>query len=345
MMAASNDRLRQICSHVSSTALPEGEHSCTRSRQPTAQSTAASTDSGGLSIDLSGRIALVTGATGQLGRTMVRTLARAGADLAVHYRGNRSRAESLCQEVRAIGGRAVAVYAAVDDEASVNAMRDAIVSGLGATPDIVVANAVQQCLPGDIIISLFWSTLIVHWFPLATNSGSQSVLRTRYSWTSVLEQGVEDYESQYRTCVLQNVLLAKAFCPGMTERGWCALASTARTRHGPSALLILVCCRFEYGDTAVRGRIIAISSVCAMECAPGQSAYDSGKRGMDGVLRVLAKEVGRHNITVVRHSVNPPRGRQCGFDCALTPPGTNTGSYARCASSQLCNVRIPSRLE
>ena len=53
-----------------------------------------------------------------------------------------------------------------------------------------------------------------------------------------------------------------------------------------------------------RGRIIAISSVCAMECEPGQSAYDSGKRGMDGVLRVLAKEIGRHNITVVRHLVN-----------------------------------------
>lgn len=29
-----------------------------------------------------------------------------------------------------------------------------------------------------------------------------------------------------------------------------------------------------------------------------QSAYVSGKRGMDGVLRVLAKEVGEHGITV-----------------------------------------------
>ena len=57
-------------------------------------------------------------------------------------------------------------------------------------------------------------------------------------------------------------------------------------------------------DVVIRGRIIAISSVCAMECEPGQSAYDSGKRGMDGVLRVLAKEIGRHNITVVRHLVN-----------------------------------------
>ena len=68
--------------------------------------------------------------------------------------------------------------------------------------------------------------------------------------------------------MLQNVLLAKAFTPKMIKQGW--------------------------------GRIIAISSICAMQCAPGQSAYDSGKRGMDGVLRVLAKEVGAHGITVVR---------------------------------------------
>ena len=52
--------------------------------------------------------------------------------------------------------------------------------------------------------------------------------------------------------------------------------------------------------------MIAISSVCAMECEPGQSAYDSGKRGMDGVLRVLAKEVGKHQITVVRTPTSQP---------------------------------------
>jgi len=139
----------------------------------------------GLAIDLAGRVALVTGATGQLGRTMVRTLARAGADMAVHYRGNRAKAESLCEEVRQMGGRAVAVFAEVDSEESVNAMRDAIVDALGTSPGIVVANAVEQ-----------------------------------YTWTSVLEQGVDDYESQYRTCVLQNVLLAKAFCPQMIEQRW-----------------------------------------------------------------------------------------------------------------------------
>jgi 3-oxoacyl-[acyl-carrier protein] reductase len=35
-----------------------------------------------------------------------------------------------------------------------------------------------------------------------------------------------------------------------------------------------------------------------MQNFPNQSAYVSGKRGMDGVLRVLAKEIGEHQVTV-----------------------------------------------
>ncbi|MPN52173.1 3-oxoacyl-[acyl-carrier-protein] reductase FabG [bioreactor metagenome] len=35
-----------------------------------------------------------------------------------------------------------------------------------------------------------------------------------------------------------------------------------------------------------------------MQCFPGQSAYVAGKRGMDGVYRILAKEVGEYGITV-----------------------------------------------
>ena len=35
-----------------------------------------------------------------------------------------------------------------------------------------------------------------------------------------------------------------------------------------------------------------------MECDPTQSAYVAGKRGMDGLYRVLAKEIGEHGITV-----------------------------------------------
>ena len=35
-----------------------------------------------------------------------------------------------------------------------------------------------------------------------------------------------------------------------------------------------------------------------MQMFESQSAYVAGKRGMDGVLRVLAREIGRHGITV-----------------------------------------------
>ena len=46
------------------------------------------------------------------------------------------------------------------------------------------------------------------------------------------------------------------------------------------------------------GRVIGINTECLMQCWPNQSAYISGKGGMDRLLRVLAREVGPHGITV-----------------------------------------------
>ena len=181
-------------------------------------------------IDLSGRIALVTGGAGQLGRAICRTLGRAGADVVVHYHTSEAMATRLVEEIRAMGRRAMKVQADITDADSITAMKEAVVAELG-NPDIVCTNAVIQ-----------------------------------YAWKTVLEQDIEGYETQYRSCVLQNVLMAKAFVPAMIEKGW--------------------------------GRIIATNTECAMQNDPNQSAYVSGKRGMDGVLRVLAKEVGPHGITV-----------------------------------------------
>jgi 3-oxoacyl-[acyl-carrier protein] reductase len=183
-----------------------------------------------ISIDLSDQTALVTGATGQLGRVIAAMLASCGADVAIHFHSNEKNALLLQAELRAMGRRSCVVQSDVADKAQVEAMRDRVRRELG-DPGIVVCNAVSQ-----------------------------------YEWKSVLEQGVEDYESQFRSCVLQNVLLAQAFAPAMIERK--------------------------------RGRIIAINTECAMQNHPSQSAYVSGKRGMDGVLRVLAKEIGPHGVTV-----------------------------------------------
>ncbi len=184
-----------------------------------------------LTLDLTGKIAVVTGATGQLGRVMVRTLAECGADVAIHYLQNADKAASLKAEVESIGRRAVAVQADVTNKDSVLALRDQAVQALGPA-SIIVNNAVSSS-----------------------------------PWKSVLEQSSESYEAQFQSSVLHNVLMAQAFVPDMI-------------------------------DGANGGRVIGISTECAMQNFPTQSAYVSGKRGMDGVLRVLAKEVGAHGITV-----------------------------------------------
>jgi len=183
-----------------------------------------------IEIDLSGKLALVTGATGQLGRVMARTLAKAGADVIVHYHSNKKQAELLVEELNNMGRKAMAVKADITDKQSVDKMCEKIKEAAGS-PDIVVTNAVIQ-----------------------------------YEWKSILDQSPDDYESQFRSCVMQNVLVAKAFVPAMIEKSW--------------------------------GRVIGINTECSMLCYKTQSAYVSGKRGMDGVLRILAKEVGEHGITV-----------------------------------------------
>lgn len=183
-----------------------------------------------LNIDLTDKVAVVTGGSGELGRVISRTLAECGAAVAVHYFGGLDRAQGVVDEIVAGGGKAIAVGADVGDEQSVLAMRDAVTGALGAA-DIIVNNAVQQ-----------------------------------YPWATVMDQDPADYESQFRTCTLHNVLMAKAFVPAMIEKKW--------------------------------GRVIATNTECTMQCGPTMSAYASGKGGQDRMLRVLAREIGEHQITV-----------------------------------------------
>jgi NAD(P)-dependent dehydrogenase (short-subunit alcohol dehydrogenase family) len=66
-------------------------------------------------IDLSGRVALVTGAAKRTGRALALALAKAGADVAVHYQSSHDEAASLVSEIEANGRRAVLVRADLTD--------------------------------------------------------------------------------------------------------------------------------------------------------------------------------------------------------------------------------------
>jgi 2-deoxy-D-gluconate 3-dehydrogenase len=90
-------------------------------------------------FDLTGRVALVTGANSGIGRAMALGLAGAGAAIAVAGR-NQEKNTAVADEVAALGVRAEAVQADVRDEVSCRAMVEETVRRLGRL-DILINNA------------------------------------------------------------------------------------------------------------------------------------------------------------------------------------------------------------
>jgi NAD(P)-dependent dehydrogenase (short-subunit alcohol dehydrogenase family) len=90
-------------------------------------------------FDLSGRVAVVTGASAGLGVAFAEALAEAGADVALGAR-RVDRLEQTKARVESLGRRAVAVATDVSDPASCQGLVDAAMSELGRV-DILVNNA------------------------------------------------------------------------------------------------------------------------------------------------------------------------------------------------------------
>jgi 3-oxoacyl-[acyl-carrier protein] reductase len=87
-----------------------------------------------------GKVALVTGSGRNLGGATVLDLARRGADVIVNARSNREEAESVAEEARGYGVRAIALLADVGIESQVDAMVAEALRQLGRI-DILINNA------------------------------------------------------------------------------------------------------------------------------------------------------------------------------------------------------------
>mgnify|MGYP000264656560 CR=1 FL=1 len=85
-------------------------------------------------------VALITGASQGIGRGVARRLAREGTDVAVGYRSSRDAAESLCQEIEAMGRRAICVGGDVADTTEVARIVKETQERLGPI-DILFSNA------------------------------------------------------------------------------------------------------------------------------------------------------------------------------------------------------------
>ncbi|MCU0963351.1 MAG: glucose 1-dehydrogenase [Pirellulaceae bacterium] len=94
-----------------------------------------------MDLELGGKVAIVTGAAGGLGRAICRGLVAEGAAVVVNYRGKARAAHELVAELAdRAGGRAAAVCADVSRETDVAALFDAAERQFG-TVDVLVNNA------------------------------------------------------------------------------------------------------------------------------------------------------------------------------------------------------------
>jgi 3-oxoacyl-[acyl-carrier protein] reductase len=90
--------------------------------------------------ELTGKVAIVTGAGRNIGRAMALTLADGGASVVVNARSNRAEADAVAQEIEVAGGKALVHIGDIADAAAVQAMADATINRFGRI-DILVNNA------------------------------------------------------------------------------------------------------------------------------------------------------------------------------------------------------------
>jgi NAD(P)-dependent dehydrogenase (short-subunit alcohol dehydrogenase family) len=91
-------------------------------------------------LSLKGKVALVTGASRGIGRTIALTLAGEGADVAVNYAASGAEAEKTAGEIKETGRDSLVVKADVADKAAVENMVAEVIRRFGRI-DILVNNA------------------------------------------------------------------------------------------------------------------------------------------------------------------------------------------------------------
>ncbi len=134
--------------------------------------------------DLTGRVGLVTGSSGGVGRALALTLAEAGASVAIHYHSSEDAAAETAEEARDYGAPEVTtVQGDVTDPDGVDSLFDAVESTLGSV-DVLVNNV------GDFAPS--------HWEDIDYDT-----------WTRVLET---NFNGTY--------LCSKRALPAMRESGY-----------------------------------------------------------------------------------------------------------------------------
>lgn len=96
---------------------------------------------------LKDKIAVITGASSGIGRGIAEAFAQEGADIVVNYLKSKEKAESLAEEIKQSGGRAIAIQADMGDEDDIERLIAKTIEEYGRI-DIWVNNAGADILTG-----------------------------------------------------------------------------------------------------------------------------------------------------------------------------------------------------
>lgn len=123
-----------------------------------------------MSSDLTGRVALITGANRGIGRAIALAFAEAGIDVAVNFRTRQREAEEVQSQIRALGRRCVIVGADVAQSAEVSRMVETVQDELGPVAILINNAGIARVEPVETITEQSWDEV------LAWNLKSQFLL-------------------------------------------------------------------------------------------------------------------------------------------------------------------------
>jgi len=111
-------------------------------------------------MDLSSKVALVTGGSRGIGKAISLAYARANGQVALTYKTNKDLAEEVVDAIVADGGKAMAIQMSVEDRTSINKAIIKVKNRLGSV-DILINNAaIAQEKPFDTITDADWDYMM-----------------------------------------------------------------------------------------------------------------------------------------------------------------------------------------
>jgi len=111
-------------------------------------------------MQLTGKVALVTGGSRGIGRGIAIALAEAGAQVMLTYKVNQDLAEQAVESIAAQGGKAIAIQMTVEDRSSIRRAVAEARSSLGPINILVNNAATVQEKPFDTITDADWAHML-----------------------------------------------------------------------------------------------------------------------------------------------------------------------------------------